>query len=361
MKPEFPSKSTLQAYVNGELSPEQSHEIERLALQDPLLQDAIDGLESREAWDVVDRVDASLPQASGWSASSGLWIVFAMGLVAMTYFVLRPTDEPAPAKTQEVQTATVEISEPVSENPKAIVTSNYSDSSIAFTTVEETHKHIAKAKEAFTQITTIKSKLELPENLHEIPIEDIVEEDLDLTPKERNRISGNAIYHIESYKVVDYRELRKSALTVSSLVHEGGLSAAYESEADRENEEPSTKDVAYVDYLEGAMKNFAKGKFRKAAEMYDIILETYPDDTNAIFYGGMCAYYQRKYDQAITHFETEVSGNLLTFEQETEYYLGLSLIENGDEQKACEVLRQVIQRQDFYAKQALEIVQKNCP
>lgn len=360
MKPEFPSKSTLRAYVKGELSPDQRHEIERLALEDPFLQDAIDGLESDEAWDVVDKVDASVLKSSGWSASSSLWVAFAMGAVAVIYFVLRPTDEPTPAKIVEVHTAPIEVSESISETPKAIVTSNYSDSSIAFTTVEETHKHIAKAKEAFTQITAVESKLELPENLHKIDIEDIVEEDVDLTPKERTRISGNAIYHIESYKVVDYRELRKSALTVSSLIHEGGLSAAYESADDRKNEEPSTKDVAYVDYLESAMKKFAKGKYRKAAEMYAVILETYPDDANAVFYGGMCAYYQRKYDRALDYFETEVPANLVTFEQETEYYLGLSLIETGDEQRACEVLRQVIQRQDFYAMQALEIVQANC-
>jgi hypothetical protein len=58
---DFPDKDTLLKYLKGELTPEESHRIEKLILNDPFYREALEGLESTDA----EQVDKDLAEISG--------------------------------------------------------------------------------------------------------------------------------------------------------------------------------------------------------------------------------------------------------------------------------------------------------
>ncbi|MGB1031121.1 MAG: tetratricopeptide repeat protein, partial [Flavobacteriales bacterium] len=201
-------------------------------------------------------------------------------------------------------------------------------------------------------------------NLEPIDIEDYLEDDLDLSEPEKKTIreESNSIYHIERFKVVDYREIREDGVTVEQLSYDGGLAANQENH--NSTNEPliqrTQEQIAYVDYLAEAMILFAKEKFKKANKMYELILEHYSDDANALFYSGMCNYHLGNYDKSEALFLAPVGDQINTFEQETEYYLALTYRRSKQKERACELFSLIIKRADFYAEDAAVEQERFC-
>ena len=150
---------------------------------------------------------------------------------------------------------------------------------------------------------------------------------------------------------------------MEQLSYHRGLAADHENH--NSNNEPlieQTKEqVSYVDYLEEAMIIFAKEKYRKANKMFELVLDHYPEDANALFYSGLCNYYLGNYEKSETLFSTPISDQINTFEQESEFYLALTYCRSKQKEKACTLLSNIISRGDFYAESAMKEQQRFCP
>ena len=69
------------------------------------------------------------------------------------------------------------------------------------------------------------------------------------------------------------------------------------------------------DILNDAMKDFEENNFKAALKSYRVILEHYPQDINAYFYGALCYYNLGKADKAIIYFDNVIANEFAFLEK----------------------------------------------
>ena len=103
------------------------------------------------------------------------------------------------------------------------------------------------------------------------------------------------------------------------------------------------------------MEYFKDGYYKKALNRYKTILEQYPEDANALFYGGLCYYNMKKYNKSISYFDEIATIKLNAFKEEAKWYKSKSLIKLGLIKEAIIVLDENIMAGGFYAEDAMEV------
>ncbi len=160
---------------------------------------------------------------------------------------------------------------------------------------------------------------------------------------------------IRSFKTVDYRVYRKKntlVLDESALLN--GVSANNSGKITTiENQD--VKEVSYFLFLSETMNYFNKGMIDLASENFDLILETFPEDVNALFYGGLCALEKKDFQKSITCFESVRINNFTNFREEAEWKLLNVYLLEKELSKAKSLRDEIIQKNGFYAKQAKSI------
>ena len=160
---------------------------------------------------------------------------------------------------------------------------------------------------------------------------------------------------IRSFKTVDYRVYRKKntlILDESALLN--GVSANNSGKITTiENQD--VKEVSYFLFLSETMNYFNKGMIDLASENFDLILETFPEDVNALFYGGLCALEKKDFQKSITCFESVRINNFTNFREEAEWKLLNVYLLEKELSKAKSLRDEIIQKNGFYAKQAKSI------
>ena len=160
---------------------------------------------------------------------------------------------------------------------------------------------------------------------------------------------------IRSFKTVDYRVYRKKntlILDESALLN--GVSANNSGKITTiENQD--VKEVSYFLFLSETMNYFNKGMIDLASENFDLILETFPEDVNALFYGGLCALEKKDIQKSITCFESVRINNFTNFREEAEWKLLNVYLLEKELSKAKSLRDEIIQKNGFYAKQAKSI------
>ena len=160
---------------------------------------------------------------------------------------------------------------------------------------------------------------------------------------------------IYTLKTVDYRVYRKENTVIvdaNSLLN--GVSAN-QSNKSSSTENTERKEIAYFIFLSETMSYFTKGMFELASENFKLILEAYPDDVNAQFYGGLCALEKKDFRKSIPLFESVRIHNFTNFREEAEWKLLNAFILNKDLVKAKSLRDEIVQKNGFYAGQAKSI------
>jgi len=167
------------------------------------------------------------------------------------------------------------------------------------------------------------------------------------------RSNVDLTYSLE-LKVVDYSGFYKTNIRKTEPIL-GGTSA------DKENKDTKqdpivmnfkSAEIPYARFLEGAMKKFELNNYKGALRDFRTIIDQYPDDVNAHFYGGLCNYNLKRSNQAIAYFDKVISNFINSFNEESRWYKSLSLIQKRDMKTAEELLRSIIAEKGFYAVRA---------
>ena len=205
-------------------------------------------------------------------------------------------------------------------------------------------------KEAEELPTEVKEKEKLKvDNIPVKPIETAtVREEL-----ARKQTMGIEIY-LNDLKLVDYRNYRSKPTVATKRIILNGTPASMESETSKMEEIPEweTVEIPYMEYIDKSMGIFAKGNMKKALSRFEVILEAYPSDINANFYGGLCYFNLGEYDKAIATFEKCLDSEFINFKEEAEWYLAKSYLTNGDKEKAAKLFNKIKENGGYYAKQA---------
>jgi tetratricopeptide (TPR) repeat protein len=100
------------------------------------------------------------------------------------------------------------------------------------------------------------------------------------------------------------------------------------------------------------MNYFKKNKFKEALNRFEVILETYPDDVNALFYSGICLYNLNRFDICEKRLIQLQNSRFTNFDQEQQWYLLLTYKLMGKKTLFDQMKDQIIKENGFYSKSA---------
>jgi hypothetical protein len=341
----------LKRYYDGRMTNAEKNALEQMAMDDPFLKDAMDGFDANPgSFDAYYKNHVLKHQkfSVGYFIVGGLLTV---GLV--TWLIVLNNADPNSENTAVISTIdSAEITKEVDVIPVDI------DSLEIIPTGEE-----IRADEIVSNKTEIQKTITYPQMEGEQPIvvdEDVVVDEVYTIQDERNFNLAEYVpaTYLSDLFVVDYRRIKRNKELITYTKYEfTGTSAEFENELSQQENELVEKqvDVPYFEYLGKSMERFAAGDYKKALSTYLIILEQYPEDLNALFYGGLCYYNLQKYDKALQFFDAILTQPLNAFKEEAAWYKAKTLIKLEHRGEAIKVLEDIIAGGGFYAKDAIAL------
>lgn len=351
------NKKHIEDYLAGKLSPKEANALEKKALDDPFLYEAIQGFEENPA-------AAKQFLKKGKYTGIGLSLLVICVGIGITYLLLPKTNTDNEilvlnSSNDSIQSDEVVILEEI-RNDKM-------DSSLEAMHIDESLRHLDANEVAQDQGKHYPIKNDLSTTLPMEDEEPIIIHDNEIPDPTKSQLSPEEIHgwgegvpydYLSNLYVVDYRKIERVKNTVSYKRMElGGTSAAFESEEMQANNELIEVEVkvSYWEYLGKAMQRFEAGDYKASLNQYLIILQQYPEDLNALFYGGLCFYNFGEFEKAIDYFEQIEQSDLNGFKEEALWYQAKSFIELGLTKEAGKILEIIIVKGGFYTEKAIQL------
>ncbi len=345
----------LKAYFSGKMSEIDKNALEQQALDDPFLKDAMDGFANNPQY--IEEFDQVFKRKNPFKPKKSIAIrsLTIIGVLAAAYIVttiLSPEENQDSEEIVQVNDSDSLITMEVELIPQDIDTFEIQEPEELISSVEIIDNK-NKIQETVDYDTTNEfGPILIDENeTYNLDFE-IIEEDKTLLKKER--VPATFLYDMY---VVDYRRIKREKTSVSYIKYElTGTSAELEgSDSQSENELIEKQvDIPYFEYLASSMEYFKDGYFKKALNRYKTILEQYEGDANALFYGGLCYYNLKKYDNAIEFFDQIEMNSLNAFKEEAKWYKAKCLLKLGSNNEAIIVLDEIISEGGFYVEDAMK-------
>lgn len=167
-------------------------------------------------------------------------------------------------------------------------------------------------------------------------------------------------FYINDLKNVDYRVYRDRPLKTTSF--DLGTPADQEVQNFQNKslakEVTAPKEITYIEYLSETAGEFNKGEFKTALKRYLVILNNYPDDVNANFYGGLCYFNLGQFEQSIQLFDKSYTIGYGNFREEAMWFTARANYELENNIKTRGLLKKIIKEDGFYKTQAQELLIK---
>jgi len=107
-----------------------------------------------------------------------------------------------------------------------------------------------------------------------------------------------------------------------------------------------------MEYLATSSSYFNKDQFKIALKHYLIILDTYPDDVNANFYGGLCYFNLGQFDKTTELLKKSYTFRFGNFREEARWFSARANLEQNYLVKGKYLLNEIIEEGGFYSKKA---------
>jgi tetratricopeptide (TPR) repeat protein len=161
--------------------------------------------------------------------------------------------------------------------------------------------------------------------------------------------------YIQDFKVVDYRYYRSRPASNPNKEILTGTPANSEISINTTEESDNIVEIAYVSFLGKSLKYFSQNKFKDALSRFDLILETYPDDVNALFYSALCLYNLNQFNLCEKRLIELKNAKFTNFDEEQEWYLLLTYYSLHKDQQFLELKTQIVEAGRFYSKKAAKL------
>lgn len=216
------------------------------------------------------------------------------------------------------------------------------------------------------QPKTIKRNFQLKKENNAIVLSTTIQPDLTTQPlpiKKANSIPTNVSRrmnlaketYIQDFKVVDYRYYRSRPISNPNKDVLTGTPANSEISTNTAEESDNIIEIAYVNFLAKSLKYFGQNKFKDALNRFELILETYPDDVNALFYSALCHYNLNQFNLCEKRLIELKNSKFTNFSEEQEWYLLLTYYSLHKDQQFLELKKQIVEAGGFYSKQASKL------
>ena len=157
--------------------------------------------------------------------------------------------------------------------------------------------------------------------------------------------------YLNDLKIIDYRYYRTRP-TESVKNELSGTPANMEKNDNKTTNQESNLEYTYFSYLDKTLKHFSKNKFKTALNRFEVILETYPNDVNALFYSAICLYNLNQFELCENRLIQLENSRFTNFNQEQQWYL-LLVYKSLGKMNSFELLKEkIILENGFYSKVA---------
>ncbi len=164
---------------------------------------------------------------------------------------------------------------------------------------------------------------------------------------------------IDQYRVLDYDRL-VTDLTLAKKEAPASLDSRFSNHDEAKASEPSVSidTIPYKTFVGDAIIKMKYGNFDDAEYQFKKLQVQYPDDENAMFYLGYCAFQQSEYSKAMVYFDKAMLMTYRAFSSDAEWYKAKIFLLNGDRTQAKNLLKQIIGKKGYYAREAKELLKK---
>jgi tetratricopeptide (TPR) repeat protein len=156
---------------------------------------------------------------------------------------------------------------------------------------------------------------------------------------------------LNDLKIIDYRFYRSRP--IESVKNElGGTPADRELNINESVKNEKGIEFTYFSYLDKSLHYFSKTKFKTALNRFEVILETYPDDANALFYSAICLYNLNQFELCENRLLKLQNIRFTNFNQEQHWYLLLVYKSLGKKDSFDILKEKIILENGYYSKSA---------
>ena len=348
--------SLLKRYYNNELTNAERNSLEKRALEDPFLKEAMDGFdENPDSFNqFYNKHKRNLIKKRSYTLLIGACALISLFFITSIFNTEgdRLTDTIASNDIVIADSITDELDETILEYeviPMEIETLAFIPKTERIS-VEEVVNH----QEQVTAIIKLQDEKPIEFDDDEPTENEYTIED-ELTNSHKFGQESTSTSYLFDLLVVDYREISRENEKISYKRYElSGISADRENaDEDSQNLVETEVQVSYFTYLRKSMSFFAENSHKKALNRYLLILEQYPNDLNALFYGGLTYYNLGKYDKSIAFFDKIMLSEISVFKEEALWYKAKSLIKQNKRTEAKSTLDHIIIQGGLYTKDAI--------
>ena len=321
------TKTLFKKYLQTE-SQKEKHLIEKRFLEDDFVMDAFEGFESTEnSWVKFQRFDRKMRRSerrTRWGLASALVLSLVIGAAFL------PKTDTNARKTTSVT------------NPKPTQIKIHKQKDISImprVAIQEQFTPQQVVEDLNAKMETAETKAEIWNELQRIPTRQV---ELNKQKSKGLTLKVARELIVQNFRVVDYRYYRNDDEQFKQGFTEN------------EQGEQHLK-IPYINILNKAIGDFSKEEYKLALLNFDVILENYPDDANALFYGAMCLYNLGQFQQAEGRFLKLQNIPFANFSEEGHWYL-LHVYKAAKKEAAFSSLRlDIIEQEGFYAQKASQL------
>ena len=384
MKTEPLSNEELERYLSGDMSPAEMHAAELKMSSSDLFSDALEGIQSHpqglsgfEALQQRFESGLSSTGAATGTTTTGLgsMIGAGFGIALVTVLGLSVANEhlrEAP-ETPEKVVMVVSNDQPEAETSfeDPVTPVDEVDEQAVSETVDrelETIKPLGESEVisfektlAYQPETRIDSAVVIDPVVPVDPVAPMPsvghDQPVPTYDPKKEVVSNVKLVYLHDLKCVDMSQLYEKQIKIRNMNAMSGT-RAYSAEKAEENDNPVEVYqslyiyIDYLDYLGVAMAKFEDNEHKTALKHLKVVLNHYPADVNAHFYGALCYYNLGKPSKAIRYFDMVLRNQINAFDQEAEFYKAMSLKRAGKERQAKELFRKISSEGKFYSDRA---------
>ncbi len=362
-----PDATVLLSYTNGALQEDVAWNIEKHITDCPLCADALEGMFLVSGVEVLDEIHTQNNYANNFDfkkhKNRELKIILTASIMAIAslvilYFNKHDADKSI-AHTKETTNNNVNT---ITEKPATVQTNGNKEIPVQppVNTRPSTSINIT---ETFTDtIPTLSTVASVTDSSMMVATETppVFAEEKKEKINAVFSVSGLQVIYIHELKAIDYASIYDE-LNNSKAVLLKSLDAKYPNaesmQAAKENQ-PSVDTIVYSKILNDALLAYHDEKYLNAQHAFEKILSVYPDDQNALCYGGLCLYHSGKPGLAIQQLEKILDHRQSPFREEAEWNIALSYHKNNQYILCKQWLKKIIAAKGFYETKAKEFLKE---
>ncbi len=347
----------LLAYAEGRATPREQYELELRMAEDPLLEEAVEGMAMPGAVQGLERLERIHP---GYGNNGIIIMVVALLLAAAglgsSLLALKNADTMAQQRNAHTQTflpvkdELPDIGDPlpaqdqgqeVQQEPDGVKANAASGQAEAF-------------RRAPAEPTTLPvERIPPATRIHALPIEpETIRSNVQAPPVTMTKDRSNRqLHYLHDLKLIHPKEIYPKGPLLAGVDHVPA------SHPDRDSFRAGSREqrtMDYLSYMDEALGFFSRNDHKRCVAELRFLLEQYPDDVNALFYSGMSYFHLNDHSMARRQLHRVARHRVDVFQEEAEWYHALVLEKLGETPAARTEYVRIRDAGGFYADRARE-------